>query len=137
MISLYHISYFLNHILVIKTSYIRFVSPYSKIWLKKTAVVDTSNVFKKTDLASLKSEFDRLDIDKLESTPVDLIKLTNAVKNEVVEKTVYDQLVKKVDAIQTRDNTNLVKELTMTQILMKLKRKLLIMTNILLLENLS
>ena len=137
MISLYHISYFLNHILVIKTSYIRFVSPYSKIWLKKTAVVDTSNVFKKTDLASLISEFDRLDIDKLESTPVDLIKLTNEVKNEVVEKTVYDQLVKKVDAIQTRDNTNLVKELTMTQILMKLKRKLLIMTNILLLENLS
>ena len=137
MISLYHVSYFLNHILVIKTSYIRFVSPYSKIWLKKTAVVDTSNVFKKTDLASLKSEFDRLDIDKLESTPVDLIKLTNEVKNEVVEKTVYDQLVKKVDAIQTRDNTNLVKELTMTQILMKLKRKLLIMTNILLLENLS
>ena len=137
MISLYHISYFLNHILVIKTSYIRFVSPYSKIWLKKTAVVDTSNVFKKTDLASLKSEFDRLDIYKLESTPVDLIKLTNEVKNEVVEKTVYDQLVKKVDAIQTRDNTNLVKELTMTQILMKLKRKLLIMTNILLLENLS
>lgn len=137
MISLYHISYFLNHILVIKTSYIRFVSPYSKIWLKKTAVVDTSNVFKKTDLASLISEFDRLDIDKLESTPVDLIKLTNEVKNEVVEKTVYDQLVKKVDAIHTRDNTNLVKELTMTQILMKLKRKLLIMTNILLLENLS
>ena len=137
MISLYHISYFLNHILVIKTSYIRFVSPYSKIWLKKTAVVDTSNVFKKTDLASLKSEFDRLDIDKLESTPVDLIKLTNEVKNEVVEKTVYDQLVKKVDAIQTSDNTNLVKELTVTQILMKLKRKLLIMTNILLLENLS
>ena len=137
MILLYNISYFLNHILVIKTSYIRFVSPCSKIWLKKAAVVDTSNVFKKTDLASLKSEFDRLDIDKLESTPVDLIKLTNAVKNEVVEKTVYDQLVKKVDAIQTRDNTNLVKELTMTQILMKLKRKLLIMTNILLLENLS
>ena len=93
MISLYHISYFLNHILVIKTSYIRFVSPYSKIWLKKTAVVDTSNVFKKTDLASLKSEFDRLDIDKLESTPVDLIKLTNVVKNEVIEKTVYDHLV--------------------------------------------
>lgn len=59
------------------------------------------------------------------------------MKNEVVEKTVYDQLVKKVDAIQTSDNTNLVKELTMTQILMRLKRKLLIMTNILLLENLN
>ena len=59
------------------------------------------------------------------------------MKNEVIEKTVYDQLVQKVDAIQTSDNTNLVKELTMTQILMKLKRKLLIMTNILLLENLS
>ena len=93
MILLYNISYFLNNILLIKTSQIRFVSPCSKIWLKKAAVVDTSNVFKKTDLASLKSEFDRLDIDKLESTPVDLIKLTNAVKNEVIEKTVYDQLV--------------------------------------------
>ena len=56
---------------------------------------------KKADLASLKSDFDRLDIDKLETTPVDLSKLTNVVKYEVVKKTIYDELIKKVNAIDT------------------------------------
>ena len=41
---------------------------------------------------------------------VDLSKLSDAVKNEVVKKTVYDQLVKKVNAIETNDTSNLVKK---------------------------
>ena len=41
---------------------------------------------KKVDLASLKSEIDKLDIGKLETTPVDLSKPSNEVKNEVVKK---------------------------------------------------
>ena len=44
-----------------------------------------------------------LDINKLGTLPVDLSKLSNIVKNEVVKKTVYDELVKKVNALQTID----------------------------------
>ena len=39
----------------------------------------------KIDLASLKSEIDKLNIDKLETTPVDLRKLRDVIKNEVVK----------------------------------------------------
>ena len=44
--------------------------------LKQVAGVDASKFVKKTDLASLKSDFDILYIDILETTPVDLSKLT-------------------------------------------------------------
>ena len=46
---------------------------------------------------------DKLDIGKLSTVPVDLSKLSNAVKNDVVKKTVYDELVAKVDNIDTSD----------------------------------
>ena len=55
--------------------------------LKNATGVDTSKFIKKFDLASLKSEIDKLDIDKLETTQVDLSKLSDVVKNEVVKKT--------------------------------------------------
>ena len=67
----------------------------TKADLKNAAGVDTFEFAKKVDLASLKSEIDKLDIGKLETTSVDLSKLSDAVKNEVVKKTVYDELVKK------------------------------------------
>ena len=44
------------------------------------------------------------------------------MKNEVVTETVYDELVKKVNAIQTTHTSNLVKKLIITQKLLKLKR---------------
>ena len=50
--------------------------------------VDTSNFALKTNLANLKTEVDKLDIDKLVPVPNDLSKLSNVVKNEVVKKTV-------------------------------------------------
>ena len=65
--------------------------------------VDTSNFALKTNLSSLKTEVDTLDIDKLATVPVDLSKLSNVVKNDVVKKTVYDKLVTKVDNIDTND----------------------------------
>ena len=40
----------------------------------------------KTNLASLKTEVDKLDIDKLAPVPVDLSKLSDAVKNDVAKK---------------------------------------------------
>ena len=79
--------------------------------LKKSAGVDTSKFAKKVDLASLKSEIDKLDIEKLETAPVDLSKLSGEVRNEVVKKDVYDKLVENVNAIQTTDTSNLVKKL--------------------------
>ena len=52
-------------------------------------------------MASLKTEVDKLDIDKLVPVPVDLSKLSDVVKNDVVKKTVYDKLVAKVNNIDT------------------------------------
>ena len=44
-------------------------------------------------MANLNWDVDDLDIDKLKTVPVDLSKLNDAVKNEVVKKTIYDKLV--------------------------------------------
>ena len=65
--------------------------------------VDTSSFALKTNLATLKTEVDKLDIDKLVPVPTDLNKLSNVVKNDVVKKTVYDKLVTKVDNIDTNN----------------------------------
>ena len=70
--------------------------------LKNVTQVNTSSFILKTNLANLKTKVDKLDIDKLVTVPVDLSKLSNVVKNEVVKKTVYDELVAKVNNIDTR-----------------------------------
>ena len=74
----------------------------------------------------MKSEVDKLDIDRLESAPFDLSKLGDAVKYDVVKNTEYDELVKKA-VIKTSDTSDLLKKLAMTQKFVKLKRKYLIM----------
>ena len=63
--------------------------------------VDVSNFALKSNLASLKTEVDKLDIDTLAPVPNDLARLSNVVKNDVVKKTEYDKLVTKVDNIDT------------------------------------
>ena len=65
------------------------------------AHVDVNSFALKSNLASLKTEVDKLDIDKLAPAPVGLSKLSDVVKNNVVKKTVYDKLVTKVDDIDT------------------------------------
>ena len=65
--------------------------------------VDTSNFALKTNLSSLKTEVDKLEIDKLATVPLDLSKLSNVVKKDVFKKTVYDKLVAKVNNIDTND----------------------------------
>ena len=67
--------------------------------IKNISHVDTSSFALKSNLASLKTEVDKLDIDKLVPVPVDLSKLSNVVKNHVIKKTVYDKLVAKVNSI--------------------------------------
>ena len=48
--------------------------------LKNVTHVDTSSFALKANLASLKTEFDKLDIDKLKPVSNDLAKLSNVVK---------------------------------------------------------
>ena len=71
--------------------------------IRNISHIDTSSFALKTNLASLKAEVDKLDIDKLVPIPVDLSKLSDVVKNDVVKKTVHDKLVAKVDNIDTSD----------------------------------
>ena len=74
----------------------------TKTDLKNVTHVDTSSFALKTNLAGLKTEVDKLDIDKLAPGPVDLSKLSDVVKNDV-KKTVHDKLVPKVNNIDTSD----------------------------------
>ena len=71
--------------------------------LKNVTHVDTSSFARKTNLASIKTEVDKLDIDQLVPVPVDLSKLSDEVKKEVIKKTAYDKLVAKVNDIDTSD----------------------------------
>ena len=54
--------------------------------IKNISHVDTSGFALKTNVASLKTEVDKLDIDKLVPVLVDLSKLSDVVKNDVVKK---------------------------------------------------
>ena len=54
--------------------------------VKNISHVDTSSFVLKTNLASLKTEVDKLDINKLVPFPVDLSKLSDVVENDVVKK---------------------------------------------------
>ena len=70
----------------------------TKTHLKNTTRVDISKLAAKFDLASLKAEIDKIDVDRiknyglkimknrLKTVPVDLSKLSNAVNNDVVKK---------------------------------------------------
>ena len=55
--------------------------------VKNITQVDVSSYATKTNLAALKTEVDKKDTDKLKTTPHDLAKLSNVVKNDVVKKT--------------------------------------------------
>ena len=77
----------------------------TKTDLKNISHIDVSSYALKSNLASLITEVDKLDIDKLTSVAIDLAKLSSIVKNDVVKKTEYDKLVNKVNGI---DNTNFV-----------------------------
>ena len=81
----------------------------TKTDLKDVTHVDVSSFASKTNLANLKTEVDKLDIDKLTPVTNDLAKLSNVVKNNVLKKTEYKKLVGKVDNI---DNTKFVLKTT-------------------------
>ena len=73
----------------------------TKTDIKNISHVDTSSFALETNLANLITEVDKLDIDKLAPVPVDLSKLSDVVKSDVVKKTVYDKLVARINSIDT------------------------------------
>ena len=77
----------------------------TKTDLKNVSHIDVSSFALKSNLASLKTEVDKIDADKLKTVPVDLAKLSNVVKNDVIKNSEYNKLVTKVDNI---DTTNFV-----------------------------
>ena len=70
----------------------------TKTDLKNITHVDVSNFASKTNLAALKTEVDKIDVDKLKTAPVDLAKLTNAIKNDVVKETDCNAKVTSIEA---------------------------------------
>ena len=72
---------------------------------KNAVGIYASKFAEKVDLVFLKS-----DIDKLETTIVDLSQLCDVVESEVVKKSVYSKIVKNVNAIQANDTSNGVKK---------------------------
>ena len=63
-----------------------------------------------TGLKSLESKVNKLHVDKLTPVPVDSKKLSDLVEKKVVKKTIYDESVKKANAIKTTDTIDLVKK---------------------------
>ena len=70
----------------------------TKTDLKNITHVDVSSFASKTNLAALKTEVDKIDVDKLKTAPVDLAKLTNAIENDLVKKLVYNTKVTSIEA---------------------------------------
>ena len=70
----------------------------TKTDLKNITHVDVSSFASKTNLAALKTEVDKIDVDKLKTTPNDLAKLTNAVENDLVKKTDYNAKVTNIES---------------------------------------
>ena len=70
----------------------------TKTDLKNITNVDVSSFGSKSNLAALKSEVDKIDTDKLKTALTDLAKLTNAIENDVVEKTDSNTKVTSIEA---------------------------------------
>ena len=123
----------------------------TKADLKNVTYVDTSTFSEKVDLPSLKSNADNLDFDKLKnlptnlsslksnvdksdfdklvSIPVDLSKLTNGEKNYVVEKYVYNTMIKNIED-EIPDITNLVTKTTLNAKMNEFKGEIPSITNL-------
>ena len=69
----------------------------TKTDLKNITHIDVSSFASKINLAALKTEVDKIDVDKLKATPIDLAKLSNVVKNDVVKKTDYNTKVTSIE----------------------------------------
>ena len=123
----------------------------TKAGLKDATCVDTSKYAKKVDLASLRSNLDKLDINKLKNVPsnfsnlktkvnkldvdylvpvsVNLIKLSDVVKNNVVKKDVYNAKIKNIED-KIPDITNLATNTTLNAKENEVKNEISSITNL-------
>ena len=89
----------------------------TKTDLKNITHSDVTSFASKTNLASLKTEVDKIDTDKLKTVPADLAKLSNVVKNDIVKKTDYNAKITSTEGQiagitkNTTDNLNDIKKL--------------------------
>ena len=65
--------------------------------VKNITHVDVSSYATKTNLAALKSEVDKIYVDKSKTTPTELAKLSNVAKHDVVKKTDYNTKVTSIE----------------------------------------
>ena len=65
----------------------------TKTDLKNITHIDVSSFASKTNLPALKTEVDKIGVDKLKTVPVDLAKSSNVVNNDVVKKPDYNTKV--------------------------------------------
>ena len=70
----------------------------TKADIKNISHVDTSSFALNTNLTNLKTEVDKLDIDKLLPVPLDLSKLSDVVKNDVVKTTNYNAKIPEIES---------------------------------------
>ena len=69
----------------------------TKTDLKNIPHVDVSSFASKTNLAALKTEIDIIDANKLKTTPIDVDRLSNLVKNDIVKKADYNAKVTSIE----------------------------------------
>ena len=70
----------------------------TKTDLKNITHVDVNSFASKTNLAALKTEVVKIDVDRLKTAPTDLDRLSNLAKNDVVKKTDYNTQVTSIEA---------------------------------------
>ena len=76
-----------------------------------------------TNLSNLKSKINKLYVDKLVSVPVDLSKLSGVVKNNVVEKDVYNAEIKNIED-KIPEITNVATNTTLNAKINEIKNKI-------------
>ena len=82
-----------------------------------------------SNLNNFKSKVDKSDIWKLETTPTDLIKLSNVVKHDVVKKDVYDANIKNIKD-KILDITNLATNTSLNAKINEVKGEIPSITNL-------
>ena len=88
--------------------------------VKNITHVDVSSFASKLNLAALKTEVDKMNVDKLKTTPTDLAKLSNVVKNDVVKKTDYNAKVTSIEgqiAGVTKNTTDNLADITKLKVI--------------------
>ena len=128
------------------------LSNYStKADLKSAICVDTSDFAKNIDLANLKfdvgkldidelknvppnlnglkSKLDKHDVDKLVPVPIDLSQLSNLVKHDVMKKDVYNTKIKNFEG-KIRNITNLATNTTINSKINEVKNEMPSITNL-------